>query len=264
MDTNNIIAKLIDYMEGNLTHDQVVEVEQQLQKSKEWQKAFEELNLLEDLMEKTPVAQPSPNSKKRFEALLNAEKQAVVSKPKPLQKTSFTFQLNHLLAAAATIALLMMGTGIGIQWKNNQRQQTEILALKTQMQEQKKLLALSLLEQSSASARIKGVNISLNETKKDEQILSALIDRMNLDENINVQLKAIEGIAQFNNHKKVITALIKALGKQKSPEVQIAIIEVLVGLKAKAAYPQFQEILRDKETNAVVKNKAAAGLEILL
>jgi len=129
---------------------------------------------------------------------------------------------------------------------------------------QKKLLALSLLQQNSASDRIKGVNISLHETNMDDQILNALIDRMNLDKNINVQLKAIEGLVQFGENKIVITAFIKALTNQKSPEVQIAIIEALVTLKVKDAYPQFQEILRDKETIDAVKNSAASGLEVLL
>ena len=87
---------------------------------------------------------------------------------------------------------------------------------------------------------------------------------MNLDKNINVQLKAIEGLVQFGENQLVITAFIKALTNQKSPEVQIAIMEALVALKVKEAYPQFQEILRDKETIEAVKNSAASGLEILL
>jgi len=71
-------------------------------------------------------------------------------------------------------------------------------------------------------------------------------------------------LVQFGENKIVITAFIKALINQKSPEVQIAIMEVLVTLKVKAAYPQFQKILRDKETIDAVKNSAASGLEVLL
>ena len=264
MDTQNITTQLIDYREGNLTTAQVNEVEKQLAASKKWQTILAELDLLDDLMEQTPTVQPTTKSKRRFEQLLATEQQSTPVVKLSQSKKTLTFRLNQLLQVAAAIALLIMGVGIGTQFKNNQSQQTEIAALKSEMQDQKKLLALSLLQQTSASDRIKGVNISLKETRMDDQILNALIDRMNLDKNINVQLKAIEGLVQFGEHKIVIMALVKALTNQKSPEIQIAIMEALVTLKVKDAYPRFQEILRDKETIDAVKNSAASGLEILL
>lgn len=264
MNTQNIVAKLIDYQEGNLTTEQIKEVEKALQVSEVWQTAFAELNLLNNLMRQAPIVQPSKRSKQRFEQLLAKERGNTSMFKIPRKKKTLSFSINQLIRVAAAIALLIMGIGIGTQFKNNQAQQTEIAALKSEMLAQKKLLALSLLQQSSASDRIKGVNISLQETRMDDQILAALIDRMNLDKNINVQLKAIEGLVQFGENKLVITALIKALTNQKSPEVQIAIMEALVTLKVKDAYPQFQEILQDKETIDAVKNSAASGLEVLL
>ena len=264
MDTQNITAQLIDYRTDNLTAAQINEVEQQLESSEEWQMIFAELALLDDLMAAAPVVQPSVSAKQRFERLLAIEKQSTPVIEMSQSKNALTFSIRQLLQIAAAIALLIMGVGIGVQFKNNQSQQTEIAALKSEMLGQKKLLALSLLQQTSASDRIKGVNISLKETDMDDQILNALIDRMNLDKNINVQLKAIEGLVRFGENQIVITAFIKALKNQKSPEIQIAIIEALVALKVKDAYPQFQEILRDKETIDAVKNSAASGLEILL
>lgn len=264
MDTQNITTQLIDYREDNLTDEQITEVEKNLMSSDKWRAILADLTLLDDLMEETPMVQPSINSKQRFEQLLAAEQQSTPIVNLNQAKKTFTFSINQLLQVAAAIALLIMGVGIGTQFKNNQSQQTEIAALKSEMLGQNKLLALSLLQQTSASDRIKGVNISLKETRMDDQILNALIDRMNLDKNINVQLKAIEGLVQFGENKIVITALVKALTNQKSPEVQIMIMEALVTLKVKDAYPRFQEILRDKETIDAVKNSAASGLEILL
>ena len=264
MDTQNTTTQLIDYRAGNLTGEQVQLVEEKLKISEEWQTILAELELLDDLMEQAPIVQPSSNSKKRFEQLLIAEQQTTPIVQLNQNRKFRSLKINQIIQIAAAIALLIMGIGIGTQFKNNQSQQREIAALKSEMLAQKKLLALSLLQQTSASDRIKGVNISLKETKMDDQILNALIDRMNLDKNINVQLTAIEGLVQFGEEDIVITALIKALTNQKSPAVQIAIMESLVALKAKAAYPQFQEILRDKETIDAVKNSAASGLEILL
>ncbi len=264
MDTQNITTQLIDYREDNLTDEQITEVENNLMSSEKWRAILADLTLLDDLMEQVPLVQPSTKSKQRFEQLLAAEQQSTPIVNLNQSNKTLTFSINQLLQMAAAIVLLIMGVGIGTQFKNNQSQQMEIAALKSEMLGQKKLLALSLLQQTSASDRIKGVNISLKETRMDDQILNALIDRMNLDKNINVQLKAIEGLVQFGENKIVITALVKALTNQKSPEVQIAIMEALVTLKVKDAYPQFQEILRDKETIDAVKNSAASGLETLL
>ena len=261
MNTQNITSKLIDYREGNLTTEQFSEVKQQLENSAQWRDILKELQTLDDLMLKVPLVKPSASSQLRFDQLLEQEKRA---RPIIGINKNRTIKLSQIIQMAAAFALLIMGVGIGNQWKNNQVQQTEIASLKAEMLAQKKLLALSLLEQNSASSRIKGVNISLRETKMDGQILDALINRMNIDKNINVRLKAIEGLAEIGHKKKVITALIKTLNNQKSPEIQIAIIEVLVTLKAKDAYPQFQQILRNEETMDAVKNKAASGLELLL
>ncbi len=264
MEKEKIISTLIDYIEDNLTAIQVREVERQLKNNLQWQQLLGELQSLDQIIDQAAIKQPSINSKRRFQEFLATENQINTQVKYFTTNNSKTISLNQVWQIAAAIALVIMGTGIGVQWKNNLNQQTEIAALKSEMLLQKKLLALSLLEQSSASDRIKGVNISIKETNKDEQILAALIERMNLDENINVQLKAIEGLAQFGQHRLVITAFTKALNKQASPEIQIAIMDALMNLNAKDAYPQFQRILRDEQTIDAVKNKAAAGLDILL
>ncbi len=264
MDIQTITSQLIDYLEGNLTDEQMKSVEIQVQQSEIWRKTLTNLQALEQLMEAVPMVQPSKNLNLRFQQLLQEEKQKMVLTPSPKTRNIYTLEWKKALQIAAAIILLILGTGIGIQWKNNQGQEQEIASLKKKILETQKLLALSMMDQSSASDRIKGVNISLKNIEADERILEALINRMNLDANINVRLKAIEALASFEKNNKVIVALIKALQNQQSPEVQIAIIEVLTDLRAKDAVHPFQQLLQDQRTMEVVKTKAASGIEALL
>jgi len=264
MNKEKIASQLIDYREGNLTDSQANMVAKKLEKEKEWQVVQEELEALDQLMENAPTIKPSANSRQRFEQLLAKEQRTsplTITTTIPKERT---FSLRQVLQVAAAITLLLLGTGIGLQWKNNQVQQQELAALQAEMALQKKLLALSLLEQNSASDRIKGINVSLKETNRDSEIIHALIQRMNIDANVNVRLKAIEGLAQFGNQSLVTAAFIKALNEQKTPEVQIAIMEVLVELQIKDAYPSFQKIAKDEEVIEAVRNEAADGLSTLL
>ena len=93
--TQNITTQLIDYREGNLTELQIVEVERQLESSQEWQMIFKELALLDDLMDEVPIMQPTANSKKRFDQLLETEK--VVAPIINLNDRSVSYNLNALL-----------------------------------------------------------------------------------------------------------------------------------------------------------------------
>ena len=264
MDKEKIVSQLIDYREGNLTASQVNEVAKKLEEQKIWQETFQELDQLEQIMEKAPTILPSSSSRNRFEQLLAQEQISPTLQiaSKTPRKRGFTLQ--QVLQVAAAITLLIMGMGIGLQWKNNHVQQQELAALRAEMIVQKKLLALSLLEQNSASDRIKGINVSLEETNRDQEIIQALIQRMNVDNNINVRLKAIEGLTQFGNQPLVTAAFIKALNEQNLPEVQIAIMEVLVELQIKSAYPSFKKILKNEANMEAVRNKAASGLSTLL
>ena len=263
-DSSEIVDKLIEFRAGQLTEEERAFVEDQIKNSIEWKRALEELSTLEDLMSSIPETRPSLQLRHNFEDLLSKEK----LKTQTIQTVDFRknkmTSLGFIYRVAAAITLLIIGVGIGVQFKNNQLQNAEIFSLKQEMKQHKKLLALSLLRQNSASDRIKGVNISLEENYQDDQILDALIERMNVDQNINVQLKAVEGLAQFGYHKKTIAAYLKALNNTEKPELQIAIIDILVQLKVKEAYPKFQDLLNDEATIDAVKNEAASGMEVLL
>ena len=126
-------------------------------------------------------------------------------------------------------------------------------------------MVLSMLEERSASQRIKALNTVQRESSSvDDQVIDALINALNTDDNVNVRIKAAEALLSFTDHPDVVPALIRSLHQQEHPEVQITIIEVLVASRAEDAVDDLQEIMEKEELMEVVRNKAAAGVERLM
>ena len=145
-----------------------------------------------------------------------------------------------------------------------QIKQAELQQLRDEVLTTQKMLVLSMLNQSSASSRIKALNISAKKTQIDPQILDAFAHTLLHDENINVRMKAAEALAEQGNEPYVVAMLIKTLKTAKSPELQITLIDILVDLKAKDALGEFHELLQQDSLMEIVKTKAAYGVDALL
>jgi len=118
-----------------------------------------------------------------------------------------------------------------------------------------------LNNQSSASQRLMGATVAYNDiAHADADIIKVLIRTMNDDENSNVRLAAIEALAKFNDQPHVRQALISALSTQKDPVVQIALIRLLVDMRAKGLKKELEQITTDDSLLPAVKDEAHAGL----
>ena len=121
-----------------------------------------------------------------------------------------------------------------------------------------------LLEKPSASERIQAVNV-LKTEEADHRVTDALLQTLNFDETINVRVKAAQALAHFGHEDPNIKiALLNSLKNQKSPEVQIALIDVLVTLEETRAVPSLQKMSQDKRLIDIVRQKAATGANMLL
>lgn len=258
-------SQLIDYLEGTLSETEVAALESQLVQSPELRRELKELEILLQTIEEVPMEQPSSNLYRNFHQMLEVQGRPVL---KALHKNHnvskiITFQKIQRFAAAAII-LLAVGLGFGTLWYKNLSQQKQIDALVAEIKHTNKSLVLNMLREESASQRIKAVNTAVEEEVADPQVIEALIHTLYHDENVNVRTKAAEGLAQFAQERSVINALTKALKTEKSPEVQITLIDILTNLKAHQAKDAFKNLLKKKDVMEVVKNKAAYGMEVLM
>ena len=114
--------------------------------------------------------------------------------------------------------------------------------MRGQVESLRQLVALSLLQEQSPSARLRGVNYSYQMTQPDREVQQALLHAVNHDTNVNVRLSAVDALAKFASNPEVRRALVDSLPVQDSPLVQIALIDLLVQLNARDAAPAMQKL----------------------
>ena len=119
---------------------------------------------------------------------------------------------------------------------------------------------LSLLQQQSASERLRGVSWSSQVPQPEEAILSALLQTLNSDPNVNVRLASVDALRRFGGREGVRRDVAEALPQQESPLVQIALIDFLLEAEGPEAAGVLRRLADDLMLDKAVRDRAARGL----
>jgi hypothetical protein len=170
-------------------------------------------------------------------------------------------------AAGLATAALVLGL-VGGRWLLSPRAgeptaTAELSQLRGQVESLRQLVALSLLQEQSPSARLRGVTYSNQISQPDREVTQALLHAVNHDTNVNVRLSAVDALAKFAGDANVRQALVDSLPVQDSPLVQIALIDLLAQLNSKDAAPALQKLAQDASANESVRQRAASAYEKL-
>jgi HEAT repeat protein len=125
------------------------------------------------------------------------------------------------------------------------------------------MIALSLMQQQSASERLKGVSWSYQMQKPGGEVLTALLDTLTHDPNVNVRLATVDALRQFGDQPVVRRGLVDAMTRQESPLVQIALIDLAVDLREKESVGTLRQLTQDQKVNEAVRERAQRGLSEL-
>jgi flagellar basal body-associated protein FliL len=253
MDIEKFEAQIIDYIDGRLGDAERVEVEQELMRNDKAFTRYEQLKEVMHAMDKAEKYEPSPELKQRFDAALQAE----MDSSRPAKAVFFQPAFYRV---AAAIALLIVGGGIGFWISKHNNQQQEFQALAKEVEATKLMMMTLIGNKQSASQRIQGVNVAMTIESADDDVVEALIKRMNEDPNTNVRLAALDALSKFHNEPLVRKALVAGLSSQKDPVVQIALIQLMVKIKEKGIVTDLQRIVDDEQTMKAVKDEAYSGL----
>lgn len=261
MEEHKMKELMIDYLEGNLSGELKSFVADHIEKDERWEKDFEELKEVMEAMENTTDLEPNSSLKVDFEAMLRIEMSEEKlnysnEKQNELTKSIYWNSPKMWMQIAASVTILAVGIVLGINFTNNK---AELLALQEEMENTKQLV-ISSLQNQSASSRLNAVNVSYQMNSMDDEIVDALINTMNTDENANVRLAALEALSQFADEEKVRKVLIASLTTQDKPIVQIALINLMVQLKESRAIEPLKNILNSDEAIEVVKDEANYGV----
>ncbi|MFH1573325.1 MAG: HEAT repeat domain-containing protein [Acidobacteriota bacterium] len=124
----------------------------------------------------------------------------------------------------------------------------------------RELLTLSLLQQQSASERLAGISQSRYFEQADPRIIGALVQALDHDTDVNVRLAAVDALGRFAGQASIRDQLIESLERQKSPLVQIELIDLLVEQGARSSTDVLRRLADDERTNEYVRQRAEWGL----
>ena len=181
-----------------------------------------------------------------------------------LQETNRSTVIQWTMRIAAGLALILLGLFAGWLLGREGSNNSEVAALRDDINEMKELVALNQLQKASASERIMATYEFRKLDSASDEVLDALINRFHNDDNTNVRNAAADALFKFGNQDKVRKAFITGLSGQEDPLLQIKLIDMLVSLDEKRALPKFQDMMQAETQMKVVKQKAAQGFAKLL
>ena len=94
-------------------------------------------------------------------------------------------------------------------------------------------------------------------------MVSALLDTLLHDPNVNVRLASIDALARFADQQQVRQGAVDALQSASSPLVQIALIDFVVGAREKGSIDALKKLAADPGLNEAVRVHASQGLDRL-
>ena len=127
----------------------------------------------------------------------------------------------------------------------------------------RQMVALSLLQQQSASERLRGVSWAYRSEPTDGKVLDALVTAVNHDTNVNVRLAAVDALRTFAGSPVARQAMVESLSRQEAPLVQVALIDWLVDVNDRNAAGGLRELASGASVNDGVKQRAQWALERL-
>ena len=258
---------LPDYLQGRLSSDLAGEVEKHLtgcavcgEEAALWKK----LALL-------PEEQPSPALESRFKAMLESYQEGRWEKTSLAAEKSKTpvpmlwglGNWRQLPAAGIVWACLFLVCGFLIGRHSDRGPDPQLTEMRQELAATRQMVALSMLQQQSASQRLEGVSWSTRLPEPDPKIMAALLHALRFDNSVDVRLAALDALSRYAGRPEIRRELVDVLQSQQSPLVQIALIDLLVDLHDRSAVQQFRKFQQDPKVDPTVKKRVDWGIQQL-
>jgi len=218
-----------------------------------------------------PEPEPSRAVSGRFYAALHAWEEAEQHQASTPQKAGLWrwWPSKPMWQVAVSVGCLAAGllTGAVVTTHRQPAEVTtssgEIAQLRKEMTGMRQLVTLSLLQQQSASERLRGVTYSYRAEPDDMEVLSALLRTITTDPSVDVRLAAIESLKNLGQSPVVRRGLINAISKQDSPLVQVSLVDALVELQIKSAMPALRQLNASSQLDPNVHARISQALQSL-
>jgi anti-sigma factor RsiW len=264
MDCDAIEALLPDWWAETLSASDRQRVSEHLAACDRCRDEAETLGVLWRRLEALADEAPSERLRARFDTWVAGYAAARREAPTSAPATVLPFRRHWLHVAAGAAAVVLLGlaflAGFLVEEK---RAAPDVAALRQEVQVVRQMLAVSLLQQQSANERLRGLSVSLELDRPNQSVLTALVDTLERDSNVNVRLAAIDALHSFASERGARDGLIQSLERPQSPLVQIALIDALVDLGETRVKSTCEALAADDTVNEAVRARARSAVQQL-
>lgn len=259
MRCEEIHAHLADHLAGGLAPDEAEAVAEHLRTCPACAAEVEGLDDTWQLLGAMPAHQPDSSAMRaRFDAALEGYQRGLEGQTPQSRLLRFR---TYGLQFAAAAAMVLLGVVIGRQTTRPAAPDPQLALLRDELRDMRQMVTLSLLQQQSASERLRGVSFTTLIDQPGSEVTVALLDTLMHDSNVNVRLATIDALKRLASREAVRRGVIDALPRQTSPLVQIALIDFIVEQNAREAADTLRGLSMDEMLDRAVRARALQGLQ---
>jgi anti-sigma factor RsiW len=272
MQCEELRRQIADYLTDDLDQSQQSEIHRHLLSCKACRQEVEALRATWSQLGAVSIDVPDSRAmRKRFDLMLDVYRQGMNHSASRSGWAVINGWFERWLPAqpavqfAIGVMLLAGGVALGRLAVTSEPtvQTTDINDLRSELRDMRQMVALSLMQQQSATERLRGVSWTRQIDQPDAQVETALLDALMHDANVNVRLAAIDALKRFGQSKVVRDGTVRALEQADSPLVQVALIDLMVELQEKESSPSLRRLAQDANTDLSVRGRAEWGLRQL-
>ena len=167
------------------------------------------------------------------------------------------------LKTAFSLLLVLAGIGIGALL-NTSANRKELNRLSDELTRMQQTVMLTLLDKSSATERLRAINLTGNIEEADDRVIDALLKTLDQDENVNVRLAAIDALLKYSGSEKVRMGLIASITSQELPIMQVALADAMVLIQEKRGIEPMRELIKRENIDVAVRNRLEKSIDQLI
>ena len=166
--------------------------------------------------------------------------------------------------AASVVLALVTGAAIGRGLPAGEPiDPQDFNAMRRELRDVREMLTLSLLQQTVASERIKGASAAARMDDPSAAVVAAVLETLALDPSVSVRLACVRALERFNDRAVVRADVVRALVREDSPLVSMALIDFIVEAMDDTAVDALRQLSEDGQRDRAVRDTAARAVERL-
>ena len=120
--------------------------------------------------------------------------------------------------------------------------------------------ALFRLRRGTSADRMQTIALAMSTRSEDPGLMRALMERVMQDPSVEVRLSAVEALYIFGADPSLGQRIAEALPRQDHPQVQLALVDLMVALRERRAAEALRRLVRDGRLSPEVRLRAEARL----